>query len=213
MVEEAGFEADDILATLATQARDAGRNVVVVTGDRDTFQLVEDPYVKVMYTRRGISDTVVYDEAGIDERHGVPPTLYPSLAALRGDTSDNLPGVPGVGEKTAAKLVSTYGDLDGIFSHVDEQTPKLRQNLAEHEDQVRRNAEVIPLVRDVPLDVDHRRPGPGRVGRRRGEAGVRRARAALGLAASGADPRRRRRGGPAARRRGPGPARRSTWPR
>ncbi len=153
MVEKPGFEADDILATLATQARDAGRNVVVVSGDRDTFQLVEDPLVKVMYTRRGLSDTVVYDEAGIMERHGVSPRAYPTLAALRGDTSDNLPGVPGVGEKTAAKLVSTYGDLDTIFSHIQDQTPKLRQNLAEHEEQVRRNAEVIPLVRDVELDL------------------------------------------------------------
>jgi DNA polymerase-1 len=153
MVEKPGFEADDILATIATQARDAGRNVVVVSGDRDTFQLVEDPHIKVMYTRRGLSDTVVYDEAGILERHGVRPSAYPALAALRGDTSDNLPGVPGVGEKTAAKLVSTYGDLDGIFDHVSEQTPKLRQNLAEHEEQVRRNARVIPLVRDVELDI------------------------------------------------------------
>jgi DNA polymerase-1 len=153
MVEKPGFEADDILATLATRARDAGRNVVVVSGDRDTFQLVEDPLVKVMYTRRGLSDTVVYDEAGIMERHGVSPRAYPTLAALRGDTSDNLPGVPGVGEKTAAKLVSTYGDLDTIFSHIQDQTPKLRQNLAEHEEQVRRNAEVIPLVRDVELDL------------------------------------------------------------
>ncbi|HXQ90763.1 MAG TPA: DNA polymerase I [Acidimicrobiales bacterium] len=153
MVEKPGFEADDILATLATQARDAKRNVVVVSGDRDTFQLVEDPYVKVMYTRRGLSDTVLYDEAGIVERHGVPPALYPVLAALRGDSSDNLPGVPGVGEKTAAKLVSTYGDLDNIFRHIEAQTPKLRQSLAEHEDQVRRNAEVIPLVRDVDLEV------------------------------------------------------------
>jgi DNA polymerase-1 len=153
MVEKAGYEADDILATLATRGRDAGRNVVVVSGDRDTFQLVEDPRIKVMYTRRGISDTVVYDEAGIVERHGVPPSLYPVLAALRGDSSDNLPGVPGVGEKTAAKLVSTYGDLDNIFRHVAEQTPKLRQNLADHEEQVRRNAQVIPLVRDVELDL------------------------------------------------------------
>jgi DNA polymerase-1 len=153
MVEKAGYEADDILATLATQARDAGRSVVVVSGDRDTFQLVEDPLVKVMYTRRGISDTVVYDEAGIMERHGVSPRAYPTLAALRGDTSDNLPGVPGVGEKTAAKLVSTYGDLDTIFDHVGDQTPKLRQNLAAHEQQVRRNAAVIPLVRDVVLEV------------------------------------------------------------
>ena len=152
-VEKAGFEADDILATLATTARDAGRDVVVVSGDRDTFQLVEDPYVRVMYTRRGISDTVVYDEAGIIERTGVPPRAYPTLAALRGDTSDNLAGVPGVGEKTAAKLVTAYGDLDGIYAHLADQTPKLRQNLAEHEEQVRRNAQVIPLVRDVPLDV------------------------------------------------------------
>ena len=153
IIEKPGFEADDILATLATQARDAGRDVVVVTGDRDTFQLVEDPHVKVMYTRRGISDTVVYDEAGIVERCGVTPVQYPVLAALRGDPSDNLPGVPGVGEKTAAKLVNTYGDLDAIFAHLSEQTPKLRENLATHEIETRRNAAVIPLRRDVELPV------------------------------------------------------------
>jgi DNA polymerase-1 len=153
MVEVPGFEADDVLATLATEARDAGRDVVIVTGDRDTFQLVEDPHVKVMYTRRGISDTVVYDESGIMERCGVPPAQYPVLAALRGDTSDNLAGVPGVGEKTAAKLVTTYGDLDGIFSHLSELTPKLRENLAASEETARRNAAVIPLRRDVPLPV------------------------------------------------------------
>jgi DNA polymerase-1 len=152
-VEKVGYEADDILATLATEARDAGRDVVVVTGDRDAFQLVEDPHVKVMYTRKGISDTVVYDEAGITERYGVPPCSYPLLAALRGDTSDNLPGVPGVGDKTAARLVSTYGDLEGILAHAAELTPKLRQSLLDHENQVRANAAVTPLVRDVPLDV------------------------------------------------------------
>jgi DNA polymerase-1 len=152
-VEAPGYEADDILATLATQARDAGRDVVIVTGDRDAFQLVEDPHITVMYTRRGISDTVIYDEAGITERYGVPPSSYVALASLRGDTSDNLPGVPGVGDKTAAKLVSAYGTLDGIFEHIAEQTPKLRQNLTEHEAQARRNAEVIPLVRDLALPV------------------------------------------------------------
>ena len=108
-----GFEADDVLATLATRARDAGRDVVVVTGDRDAFQLVEDPHVKVLYTKRGISDTVLYDEAGIEERTGVRPAAYPVLAALRGDTSDNLPGVPGVGEKTAAKLVNPTATSTG----------------------------------------------------------------------------------------------------
>jgi len=152
-LEVPGYEADDILATLATQARDSGRDVVVVTGDRDAFQLVEDPHITVMYTRKGISDTVVYDEAGIEERYGVPASSYAVLASLRGDPSDNLAGVPGVGEKTAAKLVSTYGALDDIFAHLDDLTPKLRQNLAENEDRVRRNAKVIPLVRDVPLDL------------------------------------------------------------
>ncbi len=153
LIEVAGFEADDVLATLATEARDRKCEVVVVTGDRDIFQLVEDPYVRVLYNRRGVSDYSLYDEAGIVERTGVTPSLYPLLAALRGDPSDNLPGVPGVGEKTAAKLLNNYGDLDGIYSHLEELTPKLRQNLAENEDVARSNAEVIPLIREVPLDV------------------------------------------------------------
>jgi DNA polymerase-1 len=154
IVEAPGFEADDVIATLATEARDRGDDVIVVTGDRDTYQLVEDPHVKVLYNRRGVSDYVLYDEAGIKERTGVPPELYPQYAALRGDPSDNLPGVPGVGEKTAAKLIMTYGDLDGVFDHVDECTPKLRENLRAHEDQVRSNAKATPLVRDLDLDVD-----------------------------------------------------------
>ncbi len=148
-----GYEADDVLATLATEARDRDGDVVVVTGDRDCFQLVEDPHVRVLYNRRGVSDYSLYDEAGIVQRTGVPPRLYPILAALRGDPSDNLPGVPGVGDKTAAKLVTAYGDLDGIYSHLDELTPKLRESLAAHEAQVRANASATPLVRDVPLDV------------------------------------------------------------
>ncbi len=147
------YEADDILATWATMGRDAGRDVVVVSGDRDTFQLVEDPHVSVLYTRRGLSDTVRYDEAAIEERYGVPPRQYPLLAALRGDPSDNLAGVPGVGEKTAARLAAKYGSLDALFEHLDEQTPKLRENLRVSEAVVRRNAEIIPLVRDVPVGV------------------------------------------------------------
>jgi DNA polymerase-1 len=152
-IDLAGFEADDIIATLATQARDAGLDVIIVTGDRDVYQLVEDPHVKVLYNRRGVSDYVLYDEAGIEDRTGVPPAKYLQYAALRGDTSDNLPGVTGVGEKTAAKLVNSYGDLDGIFEHVDEQSPKLRANLAEHEAMVRQNAEIMKLICDVPLGV------------------------------------------------------------
>lgn len=152
-LEAPGFEADDVLATLATRARDRSCRVVVVTGDRDCFQLVEDPYVRVLYNRRGVSDYSLYDETGIVERTGVTPQLYPALAALRGDPSDNLPGVPGIGEKTAAKLLGTYGDLDTIFEHLQELTPKLRENLHAHEAQVRANMSAIPLVRDVPVQV------------------------------------------------------------
>ena len=107
----------------------------------------------MLYNRRGVSDYVLYDEAGIEERTGVPPALYLQYAALRGDPSDNLPGVPGVGEKTAAKLVTTYGGIDGIFEHLDEQTPKLRTSLGEHEDQVRQNAELMKLICDAPVGV------------------------------------------------------------
>jgi DNA polymerase-1 len=153
IIEAPGFEADDIIATLATQARDQGDEVLIVTGDRDAYQLVEDPLVKVLYNKRGVSDYAYYDEAGIEERTGVPPKLYTQYAALRGDPSDNLPGVPGVGEKTAAKLITTYGGIDGIYEHVDEQTPKLRANLTEHEGQVRSNAHVMVLLRDVPLEI------------------------------------------------------------
>src|SRR5438874_616400 len=153
MVDAAGYEADDVIATLATQAKKEGDEVIVVTGDRDEYQLVEDPCVKVLYNRRGVSDYVLYDEAGIKERTGVTPRQYPEYAALRGDPSDNLPGVPGVGEKTAARLVCDHGDLDGVFASLESATPKLRQALADHEAQVRRNSEVIPLVRDLPLDV------------------------------------------------------------
>jgi DNA polymerase-1 len=150
-IEVPGIEADDIIATLATVARDRDDDVLVVTGDRDSYQLVEDPHVKVVYNKRGVSEYALYDEAGIKERTGVVPSDYVIYAALRGDPSDNLAGVPGVGEKTAAKLVNAYGSLDGIFAHVDEQTPKLRENLGAHEAQVRRNAEVMVLRRDVEL--------------------------------------------------------------
>ncbi len=161
VLELEGWEADDILATLATRARDAKRDVIIVTGDRDSYQLVEDPHIKVLYNKRGVSDYALYDEAGIEERTGVKPTDYVAYAAMRGDKSDNLPGVPGVGEKTAAKLINKYGGIDGIYEHVEDQTPKLSQNLAENEDQVRLNLELMELVRNVPLDVelDDLKPG------------------------------------------------------
>jgi DNA polymerase-1 len=153
VLELAGYEADDIIATLATAARDRGEDVLVVTGDRDSYQLVEDPHVRVLYNKRGVSDYALYDEAGITERTGVHPSKYLEYAALRGDPSDNLPGVPGVGEKTAAKLLNTYDDLDGVFDHLEELSPKLRENLGAHETQVRANAVVMKLVRDAPVEV------------------------------------------------------------
>jgi DNA polymerase-1 len=153
-VEIEGVEADDVIGTLATQAADAGIDVVVVTGDRDAFQLVRDPHLKVLYNMRGVSDYALYDEAGIVERTGgVTPAQYVQYAALRGDASDNLPGVPGIGEKTAAKLVITYGDIEGILEHVDELPPKQRQNLTEMADRVRLNRDMSVLRLDVDTGV------------------------------------------------------------
>ena len=127
--------------------------MIIVTGDRDSYQLVSDPHVKVLYNRRGVSDYVLYDEAGIFERTGVTPAQYPEYAALRGDPSDNLPGVPGIGEKTAAKLIATYGNLEGIYEHLDELPPKQRQNLGEARDRVFLNREMSRLRLDCDVDV------------------------------------------------------------
>ncbi len=151
-VDAAGWEADDLIASAVDRLVERGDDVIIVTGDRDSYQLVADPHVKVLYNKRGVSDYALYDEAGIEERTGVSPALYPQYAALRGDNSDNLPGVPGVGEKTAAKLINKYGGLDGIFEHVDEQTPKLRENLGAHEERARKNLELMLLRHDAPLE-------------------------------------------------------------
>jgi DNA polymerase-1 len=152
--ELAGFEGDDIIATMAGRAEAEGRDILIVTGDRDSYQLVRDPHVRVLYNKRGVSDYAIYDEAGILERTGVTPAGYADYAALRGDPSDNLDGVPGVGEKTAAKLITQYGDLAGVLAHADEQTPKVKANLHEHGERVTRNARMMVLRRDVPVDVD-----------------------------------------------------------
>ncbi len=150
-MEVAGFEADDVIATMADRAGAEGWDVVVVTGDRDAFQLIGGP-VEVIYTRRGISDTVHADSAWVGERYGIDPTQYTDYAALRGDPSDNLPGVPGVGEKTASKLLQAYGSLEGIYEHLDEQTPKLRENLEAAREQVFLNRRLATLRRDAPVE-------------------------------------------------------------
>jgi DNA polymerase I len=153
-LEMSGFEGDDIIATLAEHSINNGNQLLIVTGDRDSYQLVRDPNVRVLYNKRGVSDYAIYDEAGIKERTGVTPHQYADYAALRGDPSDNLAGVPGVGEKTAAKLINQYGDIDGVIAHAEEQTPKLRASLLEHGERAKRNAEIMVLRTDVPVDVD-----------------------------------------------------------
>ncbi|NCY17431.1 MAG: DNA polymerase I, partial [Actinobacteria bacterium] len=161
VLDLAGFEADDIIATLATQAEARGDDVVIVTGDRDSYQLVCDPHIRVLYNKRGVSDYALYDEAGIVERTGVTPAQYPDYAALRGDSSDNLPGVPGIGEKTAAALINAYGDLEGIFEHVDELKPKQRATLPEWKDRVFLNRKMsrLELNVDVPYEPAQLRMG------------------------------------------------------
>ncbi|HEV3497963.1 MAG TPA: 5'-3' exonuclease H3TH domain-containing protein, partial [Actinomycetes bacterium] len=163
VVEVPGYEADDLIATLVKEAREEGLPVLVVTGDRDNLQLIDDKAdVRVMMTRRGITDTAIYDEAAVLERYGVPPERYIDVAALRGDPSDNLPGVPGVGDKTATKLVQTYGTAEEVVAHADEQRGKLKENLLAHASDVLRNKQLMRLRDDVPLPVGARdlRMGP-----------------------------------------------------
>ncbi len=153
-LEMPGFEGDDIIATIATRAENESRDIIVVTGDRDSYQLVHDPHVRVLYNKRGVSDYALYDEAGILERTGVTPALYAEYAALRGDPSDNLAGIPGVGEKTAAKLMTQYGSIDAVIAAANDQTPKLKAGLLEHGERVMRNAEMMVLRRDVPIEMN-----------------------------------------------------------
>lgn len=150
VVEKEGFEADDIIATLACQARDQGMSVLISSGDRDAFQLVGDR-ITVLYPRKGVSDLARMDPAAIEAKYGVPPERYRDLAALVGETSDNLPGVPGVGPKTAAKWITTYGGVDGVVARADEIKGKAGDSLRERLADVIRNYEINCLVSDVEL--------------------------------------------------------------
>ncbi len=153
MVELEGYEADDLLATLTQHAREEGCEVIVVTGDRDILQLVRDG-VSVVMTRRGISDVIRYDTPTVLERYGVTPEQWIDFVALKGEASDNLPGVPGVGDKTAAQLINKYGDIEQVIAHADELKPKLSESIKKHADQVRINKELGCLLNNVPLDLD-----------------------------------------------------------
>jgi DNA polymerase I len=146
-----GYEADDIIATLATEAENEGMDVLIVTGDRDVLQLVDDR-VTVLMTRRGISDMSRFTPEAVEEKYGLTPQQYPDFAAIRGDPSDNLPGIPGVGEKTATKWVSEFGSLEELVNRVDEVKGKAGDALREHLGDVLRNRQMTALVRDMPLD-------------------------------------------------------------
>src|ERR687896_217627 len=149
-----GYEADDVIAALVEQARGQGIPVMVVTGDRDAYQLVTDG-VRVMTTSRGITDTKVYDRQGVIDRYGIPPELIPDFIGLKGDTSDNIPGVPGIGDKTASELLQRFGDLDTVLGSVDEISgAKRKQNLIEHADAARLSKQLATMVRNVPIELD-----------------------------------------------------------
>jgi DNA polymerase-1 len=147
-----GFEADDVIATLATQAEAQDMDVLIVTGDRDAFQLVTDR-VTVLYNARGVSDMRRMTPESVEAKYGLSPAQYPEFAALRGDPSDNLPGIAGLGEKTATKLIQQYGDVASLIDHVDEVKGKVGDNLRAGVASVLRNRQLTELVRDVPLEL------------------------------------------------------------
>jgi DNA polymerase-1 len=155
-----GFEADDVIASLAEQARslDPPIPTVIVTGDRDAFQLIDpDGIVKVMATSRGITETKLYDHEAVTERYGIPPELIPDFYGLKGDTSDNIPGVPGIGDKTASQLLQQWGTLEGVLDHIDDISgAKRKQNLAEHAENARISRRLATIQRDVPVTIDVR---------------------------------------------------------
>ena len=148
-----GYEADDVIATLARRAREQEMSVDIVTGDRDSFQLVNQA-VTVLYPRKGVSDLARMTPEAVEEKYGLTPAQYPDFAALRGDPSDNLPGIPGVGEKTATKWITEYGSLAGLVDHVDEVGGKVGEALRASLPQVLVNSHLTRLVDDVPLDID-----------------------------------------------------------
>ncbi|HEY7002686.1 MAG TPA: DNA polymerase I [Gaiellaceae bacterium] len=152
-LEFEGWEADDVIATLAARADEAGVKTTVVSTDRDAFQLVSDN-VSLMMTPRGVADVHVYTPERVFARYGVTPEQVPDFIGLKGDTSDNIPGVPGIGDKTGGQLVAQYGSLEGVLEHVDDLSPARGRALREHADQARASKVLATMRRDLPLDCD-----------------------------------------------------------
>jgi DNA polymerase-1 len=152
-LEFEGWEADDVIATLATRADEAGIKTTVVSTDRDAFQLVSEN-VALMMTPRGVSDVHVYTPDRVEARYGIRPEQVPDFIGLKGDTSDNIPGVPGIGDKTAGQLIGQYGSLEEVIEHAEELSPARRKNIIEHADQARQSKELATMRRDLDLDCD-----------------------------------------------------------
>ena len=152
-LEFEGWEADDVIATLATRADEAGVKTTVVSTDRDAFQLCSANIV-LMMTPRGVADVNVYTPERVELRYGIRPDQIPDFIGLKGDTSDNIPGVPGIGDKTAGQLIAQYGSLEEVIEHADELSPARRKNITEHADQARTSKELATMRRDLELDFD-----------------------------------------------------------
>jgi len=152
-LEFEGWEADDVIATIATRADEAGVKTCVVSTDRDAFQLCSEN-VSLMMTPRGVADVHVYTPERVEMRYGVRPDQVPDFIGLKGDTSDNIPGIPGIGDKTAGQLIAQYGSLDEVIAHADELSPARGKAVREHADQARDSKLLATMRRDLPLDVD-----------------------------------------------------------
>src|SRR5579863_1852603 len=167
--EKDGFEADDVIGTLSVQATQQGVDTVILTGDMDTLQLVNE-HVRVKIAKRGISDITDYGISEVRERYAPPPEKLPDYKGLVGDTSDNIPGVAGIGPKTATKLLVEYGDLEGVLAHVDELTPKEQRLLREQSKQARQSKHLATIVLDAPVQLDLEACRAGQVRRERAVA-------------------------------------------
>src|SRR6266542_3978264 len=152
-LEFEGWEADDVIATLATRADDLGIRTCIVSTDRDAFQLVSDN-VSLMMTPRGVSDVNVYTPDRVEARYGIRPEQIPDFIGLKGDTSDNIPGIPGIGDKTAGQLIAQYGSLEEVIEHAEELSPARRKNITEYADQARQSKDLATMRRDLDLDCD-----------------------------------------------------------
>ena len=155
VVRVKGWEGDDVLGTIAARDEELGYETLLVTGDKDAYQLASD-LTRIVTTKKGITDVAIYGPAEVEERYGVTPAQFPDFLGLKGDSSDNIPGVPGIGDKGAARLLSAYGSIDGIYENLDKLKGKQLQNLQENKDAAYISRRVATIVRDLdfPLDIE-----------------------------------------------------------